>query len=85
MIFSLRRATRFKTAMRVCKRMGAAALLMRQAGLGTPLIYEAASQFSEGLARVKLNGRYTYVDENGFLYFPPVFEEASDFEVAPRL
>ena len=49
-------------------------------GLGTPLIYEAASQFSEGLARVKLNGRYTYVDENGFLYFPPVFEEASDFE-----
>jgi hypothetical protein len=33
-------------------------------------IYDSAWSFSEGFARVKLNGKYRYLDKKGREYFP---------------
>ncbi len=41
--------------------------------------YEDADVFSDGLARVKLNGKYGYIDRTGDLVFPPLFQAASKF------
>jgi formylglycine-generating enzyme required for sulfatase activity len=41
--------------------------------------YEDADEFSDGLAKVKLNGKYGYIDRTGDLVFPPLFQAASKF------
>ena len=44
-----------------------------------PLIYENAKDFSEGLARVKQNGLYGYIDTTGTLVIPCQFQDALRF------
>ena len=42
--------------------------------------FQGASGFSEGLAAVKLGGKWGYVDDNGTVVIPPQFTEAHLFE-----
>lgn len=44
-----------------------------------PCIYENAKDFSEGLARVKQNGLYGYIDTSGSLVIPCQFKDALRF------
>ncbi len=44
-----------------------------------PQRYEAAGSFSGGLAKVKKNGRWGFIDRSGKLVVPAVYEEAGDF------
>ena len=44
-----------------------------------PCKYDMAYNFSDGLARVKLDGKYGYIDENDNLVIHTMFDEASDF------
>lgn len=41
--------------------------------------YEDASNFSEGLARVKVKGKFGYIDCNGKMVIKPQFDEAHNF------
>ncbi len=41
--------------------------------------YSYVSNFSEGLARVKINGRWGYIDTTGKLVIEPKFDDAQDF------
>lgn len=44
-----------------------------------PCIYEAVGDFSEGLAIVKQNGKYGYIDKNAKLVIPCVYDHAYGF------
>ncbi len=44
-----------------------------------PLQYESASNFSEGLAAIKLNGKSGYIDKKGKVIIPTKYEWAGDF------
>lgn len=44
-----------------------------------PAIYDQVGSFTDGLAPVKLNGRYFYVDEKGNVALPVVHGVASVF------
>ena len=44
-----------------------------------PLIYETAGEFSEGLARVKQNGLYGFIDTQGNLSIPCKYKDALRF------
>lgn len=44
-----------------------------------PCIYDMAYDFSDGLARVKLDGKYGYIDENNNMLLHNMFDEAHDF------
>lgn len=41
--------------------------------------FQDAGDFSEGLAAVKIEGKWGYVDKDGQMVIPPAFERASDF------
>lgn len=41
--------------------------------------FEAASQFSEGLAAVRVEGKWGYLRPDGKLAIPPQFDDAADF------
>ncbi|MHB8833316.1 MAG: WG repeat-containing protein [Desulfobacteria bacterium] len=45
-----------------------------------PPIFEEASTFSEGLARVKKDGYWGYMDKDGNMVIPPVYEQAGYFQ-----
>lgn len=45
----------------------------------TPLIFDQAYQFSEGLASVSYQGAWGYIDTHGDLYLPLLFNAASPF------
>lgn len=45
----------------------------------TSISYDKIFQFSDGLARVMLNGKYGYIDENDKIIIPPTFDNALDF------
>src|SRR5439155_21873647 len=40
---------------------------------------EEASEYSDGLARVKQYGKYTFIDKTGRIIVDPVFDSANDF------
>lgn len=40
----------------------------------TPFVYPYALEFSEGLSRVKLNGKYGYIDYNGVVRVPIIYD-----------
>ena len=42
-------------------------------------VYDDASMFSDGLAAVKTNSRWGFIDEKGVLVIPTVFEQAKSF------
>jgi hypothetical protein len=44
-----------------------------------PFIYEEAFDFSEGLARVKVNGKYGFIDKEGKQIISCKYKDASDF------
>ncbi len=44
-----------------------------------PTVYDTAIAFSEGLARVRLTGKYGFVNSAGKLVIPTVYEQVSDF------
>lgn len=44
-----------------------------------PCMYDMAYNFSDGLAKVKLNAKYGYIDENNNMVLHNMFDEASDF------
>ena len=46
-----------------------------------PPKYDDADLFSNGRARVKLNGLYGYIDKNGVEIIPPRYKSASDFKL----
>ena len=41
--------------------------------------FEEARHFSEGLARVKVNGKWGYINESGKIVIKPQFENAREF------
>ena len=41
--------------------------------------YDEAAKFTDGMARVKLNGKWGYLDATGKEAIPPKYEQASDF------
>ena len=45
-----------------------------------PFYFEAAFQFSEGLASAKHNGRWGYIDVNGDVFMPFIFDIASPYK-----
>ncbi|WP_179830247.1 WG repeat-containing protein [Spirosoma fluviale] len=45
----------------------------------TPLLYESAQPFAEGLALVSQEGRYGYVNQKGQLIIPAVYTRAASF------
>lgn len=47
--------------------------------LRIPYTFEDAGQFSEGLAAVRINGKYGYVDPDGILAIDPKFDLAGQF------
>ena len=50
----------------------------RGGGFVTPPIYEDAYMFSEGLARVKLEGKWGFVDRSGELVIPTRYSKAGE-------
>ena len=46
----------------------------------SPFIYEKAYDFSEGLATVKLNDKYGFIDEKGKMVISNIFDCVSDFK-----
>ena len=42
-------------------------------------IFENIYNFSDGLARIKQNGKYGYIDKSGKIVILPQFDETSDF------
>ena len=44
-----------------------------------PRKFERALPFEEGVAAVKINGRYGYIDTSGTFVIPPVFDHAGSF------
>ena len=44
-----------------------------------PPIFESAQDFEEGLAAVRVNGRWGFIDRTGALVIPPQFEQAQSF------
>lgn len=50
-----------------------------------PAIYDQVGSFTDGLAPVKLNGRYFYVDEKGNVALPVVHGVASVFSEGVQL
>ena len=44
-----------------------------------PFIYDHASSFNEGLARVEKNGKFGYIDKTGKLVIPYQWNDASSF------
>lgn len=44
-----------------------------------PFIYDAASIFSDGLARVLMNGNYGYINTSGQMVIPCIYPFAADF------
>ncbi len=42
--------------------------------------YEVAKPFSEGLAVVRINGQYGYIDTTGKVVIPPIYEGAGPFQ-----
>ena len=44
-----------------------------------PLKYDYISPFVEGLARVKLNGKYGFIDKTGKVVIPLIYDAARDF------
>jgi len=42
--------------------------------------YEEASDFSEGLARIKLNGKWGYIDKTGKEIIPLKYEALNELE-----
>lgn len=45
-----------------------------------PLAFEGASAFSEGLAKVSLDGHAGFIDEAGKFVIEPQFEDAAGFD-----
>jgi hypothetical protein len=44
-----------------------------------PQFFEEAANFSDGLARVRINKRWGYIDKTGQFVIPPIFDQATDF------
>src|SRR5450830_1605932 len=44
-----------------------------------PAVYEGASRFSEGLARVELKGKYGYINTQGKMVTPIIYDQVYDF------
>ena len=44
-----------------------------------PALYDSAEPFSNGLARVNLNGKVGFVDTRGNMTIPAVYDNADDF------
>ena len=41
--------------------------------------FEDASDFSEGLAKISIHGKYGFIDKTGRIVIKPQFDKASDF------
>jgi hypothetical protein len=44
-----------------------------------PAVYDGASDFSEGLARAEVNGKWGFIDKKGNMVIPAVYDSAWDF------
>ena len=44
-----------------------------------PAIYNQASQFKEGLAKVKIKSKYGFIDKTGALVIPAIYDDARSF------
>jgi hypothetical protein len=56
-----------------------ASLFAAEVYAGIPVKYEIGHMFSEGLASVKLDGKWGYVDKTGQYAIPPRFDSAMPF------
>jgi hypothetical protein len=51
----------------------------KQGEIVIPIQYDDAGFFSEGLARVRVNGKYGFIDTKGNMVIPAVYDEAYGF------
>ncbi len=42
--------------------------------------FDEVRSFSEGLAKIKIDGKFGYINTNGQIVIQPRFEESSDFQ-----
>jgi hypothetical protein len=47
----------------------------------TPSEYDQATQFSEGLAGVKTDGKWGFIDKTGQIVIPPHFDWGADYDL----